>query len=137
MCLQWDPNSFLVLRVAISCLKIIMLFSAVHSAHCAFTGVKGLACFKMFQVISNFLFSFLSFQMWALRVVPFEFSCFMLWMWPVYLFLKVFAVKPTYFSIFPPSDVTVAWYTSSVFKHSFSVLFVFWGGRGGRGWFKF
>ena len=79
LCLQWDFSSLRVLSVAKSGLKIIVLFSDVQRAHFPFIGEKGFAWFKIFQVISNFLFSFLSFHMCALSVVPLEFSCLRLW----------------------------------------------------------
>ena len=82
-------------KVADSGLKIIIFFSAVQSAHCPFSGVNGFACCKIFQEISYFLFLFLSFQMYALRVVPFEFSCLKLKRCPENLSLKVLAVRPT------------------------------------------
>ena len=50
-CLQEVTSSLRLFRVARSCLQIIKYFSPKHKLHRFEAGLKGAACFKIFQVI--------------------------------------------------------------------------------------
>ena len=80
---------------------MINFFSAVQRAHCPFIGENGFACLSIFQVILYFFALIFSFQIWVLKVVPFEFSLLKFVRWPEYLSLKLLAVNPRNFG-FPP-----------------------------------
>ena len=117
LCRQWLNSSCLRFRVAVSGLKIICHFSLVHRLQTPVIGEKGAARQTTSHLIFGSSFSSLLAQICPASVVfvlpsGFPKSC----LWPPYLSLNVFAVRPIYFST-PPALVTLALYTRFVMVH--------------------
>ena len=92
-------------------------FSLVHKLQTPVTGEKGAALHTTSHDTSGVMFLSFNFQICPARVVLVRCSGFSKFcLWAEYLFLKVFAVSPTYCWV-SPSPLTVALYTRLFVVH--------------------
>ena len=93
-------------------------FSLVQRLHTFVTGENGVALAISFHFMSKSMLLSFSFHMYELRVVSCAyFSCLNDFLWFPSLFLNGGAVIPTYFSVAPSLEETVAWYTMFFSRH--------------------
>ena len=115
---QCELTSFLLFSVADSGRNKIKCFSLVQRLHVFVMGENGEALAINFHLMSKSISLFFNFQMYELRVVSCAyFSCLNDFLWFPNLFLKGGAVIPTYFSVIPSLEETVAWYTIFFSRH--------------------